>query len=58
MQDNRLMRMLHMLLHVALHDGTATSQTIAQLLGTNPVVVVDRQLLTRLNRVTESRAAR
>ena len=39
MQDNRLMRMLHMLLHVALHDGTATSQTIGQLLGTNPVVV-------------------
>jgi Rrf2 family protein len=37
--DNRLMRMLHVLLHIALHDGAATSQTIAKMLGTHPVVV-------------------
>jgi len=38
-QDARLARMLHVLLHISLHQGTATSQTIARLLGTNPVVV-------------------
>lgn len=37
--DGRLTRMLHMLLHIHLHDGAATSQTIAQMLNTNPVVV-------------------
>jgi len=37
--DNRLSRMLHMLIHIHLHDGAATSQTISKMLGTNPVVV-------------------
>lgn len=37
--DSRLSRMLHMLIHIDLHDGRATSETIAQMLGTNPVVV-------------------
>ena len=31
--------MLHVLLHMARHDGPATSDTIAKMLGTNPVVV-------------------
>lgn len=31
--------MLHVLLHISLHKGAATSQSIASLLGTNPVVV-------------------
>jgi DNA-binding IscR family transcriptional regulator len=37
--DSRLSRMLHVLLHMARHDGPATSETIAKMLGTNPVVV-------------------
>lgn len=37
--DSRLSRMLHVLLHMARHDGPATSDTIAKMLGTNPVVV-------------------
>jgi DNA-binding IscR family transcriptional regulator len=31
--------MLHVLLHMARHEGPATSRTIARMLGTNPVVV-------------------
>jgi DNA-binding IscR family transcriptional regulator len=31
--------MLHVLLHMVRHDGPATSETIARMLGTNPVVV-------------------
>jgi Rrf2 family protein len=38
-QDSRLSRMLHVLLHMARHDGPMTSETIAKMLGTNPVVV-------------------
>lgn len=37
--DTRLSRMLHVLIHMARHDQAATSDTIAQMLGTNPVVV-------------------
>ena len=37
--DGRLTRMLHLLLHIQLHDGAATSETLAVMLGTNPVVV-------------------
>lgn len=37
--DGRLTRMLHLLLHIHLHDGAATSETLAVMLGTNPVVV-------------------
>jgi len=37
--DSRLSRMLHVLLHMARHDGPMTSETIARMLGTNPVVV-------------------
>ncbi|MGJ7551024.1 Rrf2 family transcriptional regulator [Pseudomonas alloputida] len=37
--DTRLSRMLHVLIHMARHDKPATSETIAQMLGTNPVVV-------------------
>ncbi len=31
--------MLHVLIHMDRHDSPATSETIAQMLGTNPVVV-------------------
>ena len=37
--DTRLSRMLHVLIHMARHDQPATSDTIAQMLSTNPVVV-------------------
>ncbi|HWK40703.1 MAG TPA: Rrf2 family transcriptional regulator [Croceibacterium sp.] len=37
--DSRLSRMLHVLLHMARHDGPMTSEMIAAMLGTNPVVV-------------------
>jgi len=37
--DSRLSRMLHVLLHMARHDGPMTSDEIARMLGTNPVVV-------------------
>jgi Rrf2 family protein len=37
--DNRLSRMLHVLLHMAQHEGPVTSEVIAHMLGTNPVVV-------------------
>jgi len=37
--DTRLSRMLHVLIHMDRHDGAATSETIAAMLGTNPVVV-------------------
>lgn len=37
--DSRLSRMLHVLLHMARHDGPMTSDAIAHMLGTHPVVV-------------------
>jgi Rrf2 family protein len=37
--DSRLSRMLHVLIHMARHDGPATSEVIARMLNTNPVVV-------------------
>ncbi|WP_339825541.1 Rrf2 family transcriptional regulator [uncultured Parasphingorhabdus sp.] len=37
--DSRLSRMLHVLLHMARHDGPMTSEAIAAMLSTNPVVV-------------------
>jgi Rrf2 family protein len=37
--DSRLSRMLHVLLHMARHDKPFTSDQIAKMLTTNPVVV-------------------
>lgn len=37
--DTRLSRLLHILIHMDRHDGAATSETIAAMLGTNAVVV-------------------
>ncbi|MQT49785.1 HTH domain-containing protein [Pseudomonas helleri] len=37
--DTRLSRMLHVLIHMARHEHPATSDTLAQTLGTNPVVI-------------------
>lgn len=38
-KDNRLSRMLHVLIHMRLRGGSTTSETIALMLNTNPVVV-------------------
>ncbi len=38
-RDSRLSRMLHVLIHMDRHTARMTSDTIAQMLGTNPVVV-------------------
>lgn len=37
--DTRLARLLHVLIHMHLREGTTTSDTIAQMLHTNPVIV-------------------
>ena len=37
--DNRLSRMLHVLIHMDHIGGPVTSETISRMLGTNPVVV-------------------
>ena len=37
--DSRLSRMLHVLLHMARHEGPMTSDAIAAMLGTNSVVI-------------------
>ena len=37
--DSRLSRMLHVLLHMARHEGPMTSERIAAMLGTNPAVI-------------------
>ncbi|CAN7680254.1 MULTISPECIES: Rrf2 family transcriptional regulator [Ensifer] len=47
-QDNRLSRMLHVLVHMHLLGGTETSQTIGLMLSTNPVVV--RRTMAALKR--------
>lgn len=39
MSDTRLSRMLHVLVHMQLLGGSETSETIAKMLNTNPVVV-------------------
>lgn len=38
-RDSRLSRMLHVLIHMDRQEGAATSETIAAMLNTNPVVV-------------------
>ncbi|MAN77016.1 MAG: transcriptional regulator [Rhizobiales bacterium] len=37
--DNRLSRMLHVLIHMSKMEGAATSETMAKMLSINPVVV-------------------
>lgn len=38
-RDSRLSSVLHVLLHMAEHEGPMTSEVLAKCLGTNPVVV-------------------
>lgn len=45
-RDSRLSSVLHVLLHMAQSDGPLTSDVLARMLGTNPVVV--RRVLSSL----------
>lgn len=47
-RDARLSRMTHVIVHMALLGGRETSERIAQMLGTNPVVV--RRTMAELKR--------
>jgi len=38
-RDSRLSGILHVLLHLAEHDGPVTSETLARAMDTNPVVI-------------------
>lgn len=38
-RDSRLSGVLHVLLHIAEHDGPVTSDVLAKAMGTNPVVI-------------------
>lgn len=38
-RDSKLSGILHVLLHMAEHDGPVTSEALAKAMGTNPVVV-------------------
>ena len=38
-RDSRLSGMLHVMLHMAEHDGPVTSEGLARAMGTNPVVI-------------------
>lgn len=38
-RDSRLSGVLHVLLHMAEHEGPATSEVLAKAMGTNPVVI-------------------
>lgn len=55
-QDGRLSRMLHMLIHIHLHDGAASSDSLAQMLDTNPVIV--RRMMAGLKAEGYVQAAR
>ena len=46
MRDSRLSGVLHMLLHLAMKGGPVTSERLAQMMDTNPVVV--RRLMAGL----------
>lgn len=47
-RDNRLSDVLHILLHMANADGPLTSETLAKMMNTNPVVV--RRILAGLRK--------
>ena len=54
--SSKLSRMLHVLLHMARHDGSFTSEQIARMLQTNPVVV--RRTMTGLRQAGHVRSDR
>lgn len=52
--DRRLSRLAHGLIHMSAHDGTATSETIAKMFNTNPVVVRRMMASLRKKGIVES----
>jgi DNA-binding IscR family transcriptional regulator len=56
--DERLARMLHVLVHMGLLGGKETSEKIAQMLNTNPVVVRRTLGALRTHGIVESEGGR
>jgi len=56
--DGRLARMLHVLVHMGLLGGKETSERIAQMLNTNPVVVRRTLGALRAHGIVESEGGR
>ena len=56
--DGRLARMLHVLVHMGLLGGRETSERIAQMLNTNPVVVRRTLGALREHGIVESEGGR
>lgn len=56
--DGRLARMLHVLVHMGLLGGRETSERIAQMLNTNPVVVRRTLGALRAHGIVESEGGR
>ncbi len=57
-QDGRLARMIHVLVHMGLLGGRETSERIAQMLNTNPVVVRRTMASLRQYGIVESEGGR
>ncbi|MGE0360543.1 MAG: Rrf2 family transcriptional regulator [Vicinamibacterales bacterium] len=54
-RDSRLSGVLHLLLHMADHDGPVTSEVLARAMDTNPVVI--RRVMAGLRRRRLARSA-
>lgn len=52
--DQRLSRLAHGLIHMSYYDGTATSNTLAKMFDTNPVVVRRMMAGLRKNNIVDS----
>ncbi|WVT76725.1 Rrf2 family transcriptional regulator (plasmid) [Sinorhizobium chiapasense] len=57
-RDSRLARMIHVLIHMGLLGGRETSETIAKMLNTNPVVVRRTMAALKRNGVVDSEGGR
>lgn len=57
-QDGRLARMIHVLVHMGLLGGRETSETIALMLNTNPVVVRRMMGLLKAKKIVNSEGGR
>lgn len=55
-RDSRLSGVLHVLLHMADHDGPVTSEVLARAMNTNPVVI--RRVMAGLRRRHLARSAK
>lgn len=57
-QDGRLVRVIHVLIHMSLLGGRETSETIARMLNTNPVVVRRMMGLLKAHGIVKSNGGR